>query len=226
METEEGFVWVSFENKSRTHKVRRVDVEHAAAETLASQSDEDHEWCEQLLLQQDLWEEHGSVLALLDTLEICNEQQLVLPVWASEALREMLVRRARGEKQEATRAGRTSTRSRDHFNSMLQYVRKDTVTRIRHYQALEPCLFSFLILPVGLKRIYAGEPCPDLGTTIEQAVKHAHSALAGTKAQASEETLRKAYFSKDEVKSSPWDLASLEALEAVWTCPGKVESTN
>ncbi|CUH74989.1 hypothetical protein [Tropicibacter naphthalenivorans] len=205
-------IWIAFAGDLKCKPFRRSDVEYFHDQT--SQDGLSESVVQELFDMGDEWEAED-FLALHQTLSICDEEQIVLPIWAKEALQDIIIKVVRGEKVIASGKGRGGSENARLKDDYRRYVRYDAVTRVRYYQILGACLFSFLQLPVGLKRLYDGKELPDLGKTLPEAIQHASVSLRGSFSQASEETIRKAYFAKDRGGWLPWFTYRAETLTAL-----------
>lgn len=198
---ESKVVWISFPSARKAFAIPLVDLEYFSEQTASELADEEisrlPNWAEGLFDLQDSFEA-GNFLALFEGLRLCNEAQIPLPVWLKEELEKLVISQITGESYLKRGRGRSS----DKFGKMLEafkrHIRKDAVERVRRYQMMRPCLLAFFLLPPGLKKIYSGKSLPDLGDTVEDAIDYADLSLRGTFAQASRETIRKAYFSEDD----------------------------
>lgn len=210
-ETKE-YIRVAFEGQSKTRKLPRADLEFAQKETEAEEEDE---LFDDLLTHCQRFD-GGDAFALFDIVSECQELQIVLPGWAADALKRMTTNAILGNPiEERLNHGRHARNSKVEADLLKGFLRHEAVTKVRYYQALGPCVYSYLLLPVGLKRLYAGKELPDLGTTVDAAIEAARQSLSGSFAQCSFETLRKAYRNPDNAKMPSWALASADALKTI-----------
>ncbi|THH38657.1 hypothetical protein E4Z66_03555 [Aliishimia ponticola] len=204
-------VWVFFEEGLKPESLRRADLEYAE-----KKSEDD---VIELDLERYLWDceraLEGDLLALFDVVGHCQELQTPLPYWAAERIQKMIANGVLGQPVEPKTKGRHGTSSKVLADELKGHLRHDAVSRVRVYQTLGPCLFSFMMLPVGLRRIYSGKPLPDFGHTVDEAIEAARQSLSGSFAQCSFETLRKAYRNEKNAASPSWAAASDDALIAI-----------
>lgn len=194
----ENKIWLAFEGKREAKPLGQVEVEFfSEISELSDEEIAEEPWILELMEVQTRLEE-GSILALHEGITICQEEQIPLPTWLESELKVLIGAVARREKYGISKVGRANSAPARIRESIKVHLRKEAVRKVRRYQLMEPCLISFLFLPDGLKVKYSNQPYPDLGSTIEEAIRHAAVGLRGTFAQASEETVRKAYFSNDE----------------------------
>lgn len=210
-------IWIAFESEhgfpNKAKPLNRTDVEHFADETDRSISSEP-EWVEEFFEIQERLED-GSLLALHEIIDACEEAQIPLPVWAADELKRLVVAVITNVPIEHAGVGRSNSNVGKMREELKLKIRQDTVQKIRAYQALEPCLFAFLLLPTALKKLHEGKPLPDFGNTTADAIAHAAIALRGTFAQASEETIRKAYASPQRQGWRPWAFSRPDSLKAI-----------
>lgn len=200
-----------FEDAHKATRLKRADLEYAEESSSDDHIEgriEDYLWdCERAL--------EGDVLALYDVIGHCQELQTPLPAWAADSLQRIIAKGVTGEPIEPRARGRHGTASKVYSDQFKAYLRHDAVTRVRYYQILGPCIFTYMALPVGLKRTFAGRPLPDFGKTVDEALEAARMSLAGSFAQCSLETIRKAFRNPENAMLPNWAMASDEALQAI-----------
>lgn len=210
-------LWIAFDSEGEGIKkakpVDRADVEYFEDQTQLDEAQKS-EWFEELFEVQERLES-GSLLALHEVIDVCDAAQIQLPTWAISELKQLVISAVSGLPIERAGVGRANSNLGNMREEMKLFIRKETVSKIRAYQALEPCLFAFLLLPMPLKKIYEGKPLPDLGHTTVDAIKYAATALRGSFAQASEETIRKANATPRKEGWTPWIFTRQPTLEAM-----------
>ena len=132
-------VWINFEEGLRAKCFRLADIEFAEKQTSVEISEDqlkDYFWLHERYQEGDLF-------ALFDVINKCDQLQTPLPIWAAEAIKKAIVNGVLGREFEEKKKGRHSTLSRVFSDELKSYLRYDAVRRIRDYQALGPCLFSY-----------------------------------------------------------------------------------
>jgi hypothetical protein len=145
----------------------------------------------------------GNWLALLDAIQICEEQHLELPGWTNDGLRRFFVESLNGGLGRKGRGNTPLAKARD---ALARIVRKRTVQEIRNAQKLVSQadteevknLWLMLALPDETKRLLSSGKLKSIGETADDAIEIAHLSLAGTFARGTVETIRKQYYSADE----------------------------
>ena len=154
-------------------------------------------WIANLFIIQTKYEANPSALYLYEALGMCNESQIPLPIWLLEGLRGYLASTFSGEVRGSKgRANGVASRSREQWKVA---ARRQTVACIRKLQRLQHInygLIGMAVLSNPVKKYLTAHPAEKVGTTVQRAIELAEASLRGTFAQASAETIRKAWVSR------------------------------
>ena len=163
----------------------------------------------------------GNPLSIYDALTICEEQQIPLPNWLNDSLKNLLVDALTGVK--IGKRGRSNAPLPAAREALKTFVRRDTVRRVRLLQELvddestdwnQNSVWAMLILSNSLKSYFDKNPDQAIGGTLKRAIEISELSLRGTFSQGSYETMRKAWASANNAGIEFYCYIRPDTLEA------------
>jgi hypothetical protein len=143
----------------------------------------------------------GNWLALLDCLQVCRDNDIALPEWASAGLQTFVIESVLGSTHGSK--GRANSPAAKARESLKRHKRYETVRLIRLAQKMQKQdddLIYALAVPNETKKLINAGKISGIGNTVKEAVAVAEQSLRGTYAQASAVTILRIFrsYSEDE----------------------------